>query len=371
MKILAINGSPRGASGNTEVLLKAFLEGAESAGASTEVIYLKDKKINHCLGCLTCWTKTPGVCVHKDDMPAIIEKMKGQDTMVYALPLYVYSFPGLFKDYMDRLIPFAQPQIEKRGDHYLHPPRWGKGLRRSVLISNAGFSEIHHFDGLKKSFELLNDGPDNELLGTICCAAGPLLTVPQLKDEIQWYVDAVRKAGVEVVETGRISPETQTVLEKSLAPDPDVYAKMVNAYWSRQGVERIKDDKTEVQTGDSSSDNVLPAPSSVETVRDLFGGMPLAFNSEEAGDLEAVFQFDITDEEPGDYYIAITDGTCTAYEGVHANPTTTIHTPGDVWLQISRGELSGAMAFMTGKFKVSGNLQTLMKMEKLFQAPKK
>ena len=33
MKMLAINGSPRGAAGNTEVILQAFLEGAREAGA--------------------------------------------------------------------------------------------------------------------------------------------------------------------------------------------------------------------------------------------------------------------------------------------------------------------------------------------------
>ena len=43
MKVLAINGSPRGASGNTERILQPFLEGAQGAGAETEVIYLKNK----------------------------------------------------------------------------------------------------------------------------------------------------------------------------------------------------------------------------------------------------------------------------------------------------------------------------------------
>jgi multimeric flavodoxin WrbA len=41
MKVLAINGSPRGARGNTERILQPFLEGAREAGAETEVVYLK------------------------------------------------------------------------------------------------------------------------------------------------------------------------------------------------------------------------------------------------------------------------------------------------------------------------------------------
>ncbi|NWF91859.1 MAG: SCP2 sterol-binding domain-containing protein, partial [Syntrophaceae bacterium] len=63
MKILAIQGSPRPKASNTEVLLQEFLKGARSQGAETETIYLKEKKIHSCIGCYTCWTKTPGVCV--------------------------------------------------------------------------------------------------------------------------------------------------------------------------------------------------------------------------------------------------------------------------------------------------------------------
>ena len=51
MKVLAINGSPKGNKGNTEHLLQAFLKGATDAGAETEVVYLKDKEIHHCIGC--------------------------------------------------------------------------------------------------------------------------------------------------------------------------------------------------------------------------------------------------------------------------------------------------------------------------------
>jgi putative sterol carrier protein len=289
--------------------------------------------------------------------------------MVYAFPLYIFTFPGLFKDFMDRLIPFAQPIIEKRGDHYIHPPRWGKGLRRSVLISNAGFSETHHFDGLKKTFQLLNDGPDNEPLGEVCCAAGPLLKVEELKDEVKWYLDAVHRAGAEVVNEGRISQETQTILSRSLAPDSESYANMVNSYWAGLGIEKLDVEDSETKTEEIPLDMVLPPPSSVETIRDLIAAMPLAFNGEAAGELEAVFQFDITDEDPGNYYLTIMEGTCISYEGIHPAPNATIRTPADVWLKISRGEMNGATAFMTGKYKVTGNLQLLMKMEKLFTRP--
>ena len=42
MKILAVNGSPRGEGSNTQIMLKAFLKGAASEGADTEIILLSD-----------------------------------------------------------------------------------------------------------------------------------------------------------------------------------------------------------------------------------------------------------------------------------------------------------------------------------------
>lgn len=42
MKVLAINGSPKGQLGNTEVLLSPFLKGCIEAGAEVETVYIKD-----------------------------------------------------------------------------------------------------------------------------------------------------------------------------------------------------------------------------------------------------------------------------------------------------------------------------------------
>ena len=101
MNILAINGSPRGAAGNTEALIHAFLEGAARGGDSVETIYLKEKRIQHCTGCFTCWFKTPGICMHDDDMSQILEKGRHADILVFGSPLYIYNFSGLMKDFMD------------------------------------------------------------------------------------------------------------------------------------------------------------------------------------------------------------------------------------------------------------------------------
>jgi len=55
MKIVAFNGSPHGAVGNTHIMVKNFLAGAEKAGAETENVLLADMQIEHCRGCMACW----------------------------------------------------------------------------------------------------------------------------------------------------------------------------------------------------------------------------------------------------------------------------------------------------------------------------
>ncbi|MCK5205109.1 MAG: flavodoxin family protein, partial [Desulfobacterales bacterium] len=86
MKILAINSSPRsGGQSKTELMLNHLVEGMQNAGADVEVVNLREKNIKNCIGCFTCWTKTPGKCLHKDDMTnELFPKWLKSDLVVYA-----------------------------------------------------------------------------------------------------------------------------------------------------------------------------------------------------------------------------------------------------------------------------------------------
>jgi len=94
--------------------------------------------------------------------------------------------------------------------------------------------------------------------------------------------------------------------------------------------------------------------------------MTLSLNPDNAIDLNASIQFNVSGEGGGNYYLTIADGKCDFSIGIVANPTLTINTPADVWLIIARKEMNGAMALMTGKYKASGQMGLLMKMDKIF-----
>lgn len=372
MKIVAFNGSPRGQIGNTEHILKSFMAGAREAGAETETVYLKDMQINHCIGCFTCWLKTPGECVHQDDMPALLNKLRKADLVVYAVPLYIYTVPGLMKDFMDRCCPLLKPYIVKRGEQYIHPTRYeDEWPKKMVLISNCGYPQRHHFAGLVETFRQFSAShPDLVLVASILCAAGGLFGNPQSEEMLRGYVEAARRAGREVVEQNRIMPETQELLDRDLI-DPEVYSSWANAYFdsviAAQTAVKTAVDNTSAQADTLSP--ALPLPSGgglPETFHGAITGQAAVFNPAAAGDLRADLQFCVTGQEPGEYVLRIADGRCTAHTGKVSQPALTVHTPSEVWLQITRGELSGATAYLQGLFRAEGNMNLLMRMNELF-----
>lgn len=218
MRVLALNGSPRGYNGNTEVILKQFLKGCKNAGAEVETIYLKDKKINHCCGCFTCWQKTPGKCIHKDDMEDLLVKVSDADVIVYATPLYYYTVTGIMKDFMDRMLPLNCGEIIKNKDSYSHPSRNKReNPTKTVLISNCGFPGEYNFSGLLETFKVMTKGT---LAASILCAQGGILqaveTNETLKNLYKPFFSALFNAGEEVVTQGYMNDDTKEVLHKNV-----------------------------------------------------------------------------------------------------------------------------------------------------------
>lgn len=98
------------------------------------------------------------------------------------------------------------------------------------------------------------------------------------------------------------------------------------------------------------------------SIREVMEGMPGAFQPDKAQGVNAVLQFNFTGDEPGNWVVKIADGKCEVSQGTTDNPTVTINAPSEVWLKISRGELDGATAFMSGQFTFTGDMGVLMQM---------
>lgn len=107
MKVLVLNGSPKGEKSNTLNITKAF----DGFSADTEVEYITVKKetIKPCMGCFSCWSRTPGKCVIKDDMQKIYEKINSADIIIESFPLYFFGMPSQMKALTDRCLPYMLP----------------------------------------------------------------------------------------------------------------------------------------------------------------------------------------------------------------------------------------------------------------------
>ena len=101
MRIVTILGSPT-KKGNTAAVLS---QAEELIGREHEVdrINIIDHEVRGCRGCGAC-EKNPDqpACVQKDDAEAIFQRMITADAIIYASPLYCWSYTAQLKALLDR-----------------------------------------------------------------------------------------------------------------------------------------------------------------------------------------------------------------------------------------------------------------------------
>ena len=112
MKIAVFNGSPR--KENTQAMVDAFREGAESAGHEVEIYHVGQMKIAGCLGCEYCHTKGEGSCIQKDDLEKIMPAYKEADMIVFASPIYYFTMSAQIEAAIQRVYCIGKPLKAKK-----------------------------------------------------------------------------------------------------------------------------------------------------------------------------------------------------------------------------------------------------------------
>lgn len=248
MKIVAINGSPKGKASNTNIMVSHFLKGAQATGAETINIFLAEKEIKECRGCLYCWINTPGKCVIQDDMAEILSIEEGADILVLATPLYVDHISGMLKTFLDRRFVKFDPHLQKdcngecrhvNLDNNGSPFRAGAMPPKLVILANCGYPERSQFQALYSWAKRLARNNIAELIGEIYLPQGIFLNAPedflqifiesypQLSNNINNYRNSLEQAGKEIVLHNRLSAETEKMLEQKFMPD-EIYIRLLN-----------------------------------------------------------------------------------------------------------------------------------------------
>lgn len=179
MRLSIINGSPKGASGNTEKLLEHFTRGfLERDGNSIEVLHsIKDRP----------------------DFIKEREMFLGAERLLVAFPLYVDAMPGSVKELFESFAPLK-----------------GKnpGLRL-MFMTQCGFPETHHTRFVARYCEKLAARLGCTWGGAICKGGCEGLTVqpPALVEKVFMRFHELGKA---YGETGELD---RTILAKLAHPE--------------------------------------------------------------------------------------------------------------------------------------------------------
>lgn len=351
MKILAINGSPKGKRSNTWRLTSAFLEGItvkeESSGSSPteiETFNIGSLNIKPCLGCFSCWSKTPGECCIRDDMQGVIDKILWADVVVWSFPLYYFGLPGQLKTLIDRQLPMSLPFMCTETESGGHPSRYDMSGKRTVVISTCGFYTAQgNYDCVTSLYDRLCGKGGYT---AIFCGQGELFRVKELSERTDEYLSWVKKAGREFA-SGGITGETRGKLDQNLFPR-DVFEAMADASWG-VGESGEKED-----------------PSLVFTRQ-----MAALYRKESWHGHDAVLDINYTDI--GKVY-RITLGQkgsrveVEPEDGFADSFTTRINTPFDVWRSIASGEIAGDEALMKHLYSVEGDFDLMMHWDDFFGA---
>ncbi len=148
--IVVLSGSMR-KGGNTEMLVQAFVDGAEKNNC-VDVISVADYKVNPCIGCNTCFAREGHECFQKDDMSQVYEKLKAADVLVVASPVYFYGVSAQLKALIDRL----------------HTPMRNEfKMKRLALILVGAATLPELFDAIKVQYRLVLNYFKLEDAGTV------------------------------------------------------------------------------------------------------------------------------------------------------------------------------------------------------------
>jgi multimeric flavodoxin WrbA len=174
--VLGISGSPR-RNGNTELLIKEFMRGAEASGHKTELIILSELKISPCTSCGSC--QKTGKCIIDDDMQLMHKKLLEADCIVFASPIYFCGVSAQLKSFIDRCQTlWSRKYILKQ--ELISPD---KGKRSGYFISTAGSKDYNKvFEGaifvVKAIFSTLDIKYTGELLFKDMESKGDILKHP-------------------------------------------------------------------------------------------------------------------------------------------------------------------------------------------------
>lgn len=86
---------------------------------------LEKTSVKDCIGCWSCWLKTPGRCIHKD-LDEFYRSYLDADRVIIFSKVTRGFVSGNLKTLFDRMIPLFLPYITYKTGESMHIPRYEK-----------------------------------------------------------------------------------------------------------------------------------------------------------------------------------------------------------------------------------------------------
>ena len=352
MKILTVNSSPRtGAGSSTELLLNHLVRGMREAGAEVCTVNLREKAIRSCLGCFTCWFKTPGRCIQKDDMTMeLLPEILASDLIVYATPLYYRTMNAVMHAFRERMLPISLPFSERRDGNRVFSLR--HKLSPAVWLSVCALPEQSEFNALS-DFLHETSHPDVGIVAEIYRTSSEAMRHPAFSRRLSDILEATALAGWELVRSMKISPDTMERITQPMM-DPERLAILGNLTCKTCIAENVT-------LKEFFARGMTPRPDSLEAFMaySVFG-----LNTEAAGGKKVILQFKFSGEVEACCYFTFEHGGINGAAGTIDKCDIAIETPFELWMDIMTGKAEGREMFMQGKYRVEGDLAL---MQEVFQ----
>jgi multimeric flavodoxin WrbA len=91
-------------------MLSRLVDGCREYEKDSKVIFVREKNILPCNGCLKC--QKDGVCVLDDEMESISNEMLASDGIVFGSPVHFWNVSSLAKIFLDRTYSLRFPHLK-------------------------------------------------------------------------------------------------------------------------------------------------------------------------------------------------------------------------------------------------------------------
>lgn len=142
--ILILRSSPR-THGNSAILANQAEQGARQAGAHVDSIYLHGLDIRPCDACDEC--RATDACIIEDDMQPLYPKLAAAHAILFATPVYWFTYTAQLKLCIDRWYAFQGKRWQEvSGKQFGIILTYGD----SDLESSGGINAIHTFETMAR-----------------------------------------------------------------------------------------------------------------------------------------------------------------------------------------------------------------------------